>query len=183
METDKATLGTGVPARSLVRSFIFSPPSLGDRFALASMKNALHVPPIPAAFEMVDEGFIAKLLVPEGTRDITVGTPIAIMVEDEGDVAAFKDYKAAGGPATAAATAAAAAPAAPKAAAPAAHVHEDAGDLKIGPGIRFTMAEAGVSTGQPHSSGSCHPACCSWDLSVPSFRPPLALEAPRVAGR
>jgi len=35
-------------------------------------------------------------LVSEGTKNIKVGTPIAVVVESEKDVAAFKDYKASG---------------------------------------------------------------------------------------
>jgi len=40
-------------------------------------------------FEMQEEGFIAKLLYPEGAKDIKLGTPIAILVEKEKDIAAF----------------------------------------------------------------------------------------------
>lgn len=45
-------------------------------------------------FEMQEEGYIAKLMFPEGTKDVELGTPIAIIVDDEGDIAAFKDYTA-----------------------------------------------------------------------------------------
>lgn len=66
-------------------------------------------------WEAQEEGFIAKILVPEGTRDIPVGSLVALLVEEQGDVAAFKDYT----PGTAAAGAGApAAEAAPAAAAP-----------------------------------------------------------------
>jgi pyruvate dehydrogenase E2 component (dihydrolipoamide acetyltransferase) len=44
-------------------------------------------------FEMQEEGFIAKLLFPEGTKDIPLGTPIAILVDNKEDVEKFKDYK------------------------------------------------------------------------------------------
>ena len=52
-----------------------------------------------------DDGFIAKILVKEGEKDISVGTPLLVMVEDEESVAAFSDY-----------TASDSAPAAPKSA-------------------------------------------------------------------
>jgi pyruvate dehydrogenase E2 component (dihydrolipoamide acetyltransferase) len=58
------------------------------------------------AFENQEEGVIARLLVPDGARDVAVGAPVAVMVEDEASVAAFADYGAA-----AAAAAPAAAPA------------------------------------------------------------------------
>lgn len=42
--------------------------------------------------EAQDDGVIAKILAPAGPDEITVGVPIMITVEEEGDVAAFKDY-------------------------------------------------------------------------------------------
>ncbi|GAB5368059.1 hypothetical protein AAMO2058_001285300 [Amorphochlora amoebiformis] len=45
------------------------------------------------AFESVEEGYLAKILVEEGTSDIPVGTVVALMVESEEDVPAFKDFK------------------------------------------------------------------------------------------
>ncbi|AET40146.1 dihydrolipoyllysine-residue acetyltransferase Ecym_5391 [Eremothecium cymbalariae DBVPG len=44
-------------------------------------------------FEFQEEGYLAKILVPEGTKDIPVNKPIAVYVEEEGDVAAFSDFK------------------------------------------------------------------------------------------
>ncbi|KAG7707108.1 hypothetical protein KL949_004817 [Ogataea haglerorum] len=46
-------------------------------------------------FEFQEEGFLAKILVPDGTQDIPVGKPVAVYVEDSGDVAAFEDFTAA----------------------------------------------------------------------------------------
>ena len=42
---------------------------------------------------MQEEGFVAALLYPEGAKDVELGKLVAILVEDEEDVAAFKDYK------------------------------------------------------------------------------------------
>ncbi|KAA0184106.1 Acetyltransferase component of pyruvate dehydrogenase complex [Fasciolopsis buskii] len=44
------------------------------------------------SFDSSDTGFLAKILAPAGTRDIPVGSPLCIIVEDAGSVAAFKDY-------------------------------------------------------------------------------------------
>ena len=41
---------------------------------------------------MQEEGYIAKLLFPAGTKDIPLGTPIAIVVDEKEDIAKFKDY-------------------------------------------------------------------------------------------
>mmetsp|Transcript_10226 Transcript_10226/g.18026 ORF Transcript_10226/g.18026 Transcript_10226/m.18026 type:complete len:244 (-) Transcript_10226:44-775(-) len=43
-------------------------------------------------FEAQDDGFLARILVEAGTSDIPVGSPIGIVVEDEGDIAAFSSY-------------------------------------------------------------------------------------------
>ena len=43
-------------------------------------------------FEVQEEGYLAKIMVSEGTRDVPLGTPLCIIVEKESDIAAFKDY-------------------------------------------------------------------------------------------
>lgn len=43
-------------------------------------------------FEVQEEGYLAKILVVEGTRDVPLGAPLCIIVEKESDIAAFKDY-------------------------------------------------------------------------------------------
>lgn len=60
-------------------------------------------------FEMQDEGYVAKLLFDAGTKDLPLGTVLAVLVEDEEDIAKFTDYT--GG--ASAAPAKAAAPATP----------------------------------------------------------------------
>lgn len=72
-------------------------------------------------WEAQEEGFLAKILMPEGSKDIPVGTTVALLVEDAGDVAAFANYSPGAGGAAAAAPKKAAAPkeeAAPAAGAP-----------------------------------------------------------------
>ncbi len=59
-------------------------------------------------FEMQEEGYIAKLLYPEGAKDVKLGQVVAIIVDSKDDVAKFKDYSAGSG------SAAPATPAAPK---------------------------------------------------------------------
>jgi pyruvate dehydrogenase E1 component beta subunit len=61
--------------------------------------------------EAVDEGTLGKILVPEGTNDVAVNTPIAMILGEGEDAAALKDGKAAS--AEPKMTAPAAAPAAP----------------------------------------------------------------------
>lgn len=77
-------------------------------------------------YEAQDEAVLAKILVKAGAPDISVGTPIMVLVENAEDAAAFKDFVVDGGAAPAAASAPASAPApapavpAPQAVAPAA---------------------------------------------------------------
>lgn len=35
-------------------------------------------------WEAQEEGFLARILMPEGSKDVAVGTPVAVLVEDEG---------------------------------------------------------------------------------------------------
>ncbi len=44
-------------------------------------------------FEMQEEGFIAKLLKPEGAQNVKLGELVAIIVENKEDVAKFKDFQ------------------------------------------------------------------------------------------
>ena len=53
-------------------------------------------------WEAQEEGFLAKILVGPGSKNVEVGTPVAIIVEEEGDIAAFKDYSPGSAPAEAA---------------------------------------------------------------------------------
>jgi pyruvate dehydrogenase E2 component (dihydrolipoamide acetyltransferase) len=40
-----------------------------------------------------EEGYLAQILFPANTKDILLGTPLAILVEEFEDVAAFANYK------------------------------------------------------------------------------------------
>lgn len=41
---------------------------------------------------MQEEGYVAAILYPDGAKDVELGKIVAVIVEDEADVAAFKDY-------------------------------------------------------------------------------------------
>ena len=87
---------------------------VGDEFGPGDILAAIETDKATIDFEMQEEGYLAQVLYSEGSKDIPVGTTIAIVVEEEGDVAAFKDFKAedAGAAEPASAKADAAAPAA-----------------------------------------------------------------------
>jgi pyruvate dehydrogenase E2 component (dihydrolipoamide acetyltransferase) len=102
----------------------------GDSFSAGDSYCSIETDKATMDFEAQDDGFIAKILAQAGSDDLVVGHPVMITVEDEGDVAAFANYKveasAEAAEAPAAPAPAAAAPpapvAAPVAAAPAAAV-------------------------------------------------------------
>ena len=41
---------------------------------------------------MQEEGFVAKLLYEENAKDVPLGSPVAIIVENKEDIAAFANY-------------------------------------------------------------------------------------------
>ena len=43
--------------------------------------------------ECIEEGFLAKILVPEGSDQVPVGTPIALMCEDEAEIKSVAEHK------------------------------------------------------------------------------------------
>ena len=44
-------------------------------------------------FETPEEGYLAKILIQAGQKDVPIGKLVCIIVENEADVAAFKDFK------------------------------------------------------------------------------------------
>lgn len=60
----------------------------------------LLCPQATMALENQDEGFVAKILMPDGSKDVPVGQAVAILVEEQESVAAFANYSE-GGAATA----------------------------------------------------------------------------------
>ena len=65
----------------------------GDQLNVGDVIAEVETDKAQMDFEFQDEGYLAKILVPEGTKDVPVNKPIAVFVEDEADVAAFKDFK------------------------------------------------------------------------------------------
>lgn len=44
-------------------------------------------------FETPEEGYLAKIVIQAGQKDITIGKLVCIIVENEADVAAFANFK------------------------------------------------------------------------------------------
>ena len=137
------TMEEGTLAKWLVKE--------GDTVASGDILAEIETDKATMEFEAVDEGTIAKILVPEGTDEVKVGTVIALIAEEGEDASSVKasaPAKAAApapSPAPAAPTPAPAAPAsapAPQPAAPAAPAKSESGDrIKASPLAR-RLAEA-----------------------------------------
>ena len=64
----------------------------GDAFNAGDAVAKIETDKASIDFEAQDDGYIAKILVPAGTDDVVVGTPVMVTVEDEEDVAAFANF-------------------------------------------------------------------------------------------
>ena len=79
----------------------------GDSIKPGDILASIETDKATVEYEMKEEGFVAKLLYPEGASNVKLGEVVAIIVEKKEDVQKFKDYKVEGS-----------APVAPVAAAP-----------------------------------------------------------------
>ena len=110
-------------------------------------------------FEAVDEGTLGKILIPEGTENVAVNAPIAVMLEDGEDPSAISDAPppaAAPSPAATAPETAppAAAPAAANGAAPAPVASSDSGDRVFASPLAKRLAkDSGIDLGSLKGTG------------------------------
>eukprot|EP00123_Amoebidium_parasiticum_P012853 comp21618_c0_seq1/m.30310 comp21618_c0_seq1/g.30310 ORF comp21618_c0_seq1/g.30310 comp21618_c0_seq1/m.30310 type:complete len:503 (-) comp21618_c0_seq1:337-1845(-) len=105
----------------------------GDEVATGDVLAEIETDKATMEFEASDDGFLAKILTPPGSKDVPVGQALCVIVDEKDDVSAFADFKADGAapakptpkpaeaapPAPAPTPAAAPPPSAPVAAAPA----------------------------------------------------------------
>ncbi|OBA26199.1 pyruvate dehydrogenase [Hanseniaspora valbyensis NRRL Y-1626] len=64
----------------------------GDRLEPGCVLAEVETDKAQMEFEFQEDGFLAKTLVPEGSKDIPINAPIAVYVEDEADVPAFENF-------------------------------------------------------------------------------------------
>ncbi|KAI0981790.1 hypothetical protein GJ496_007426 [Pomphorhynchus laevis] len=67
----------------------------GDKVDEGDVLAEIETDKASIGFEVVDGGYVAKLLVDAGTKGISLGTPICIMVDTPEDVEKFKNYSVA----------------------------------------------------------------------------------------
>jgi len=66
----------------------------GDTFQAGDSICSIETDKATVDFEAQDEGVVAKIIIEAGSGEFNCGTPMLVTVEDEGDVAAFKDFVA-----------------------------------------------------------------------------------------
>lgn len=66
----------------------------GDRLEEGDLLCEIETDKATMGFETPEPGYLAKILVPEGSKDVPIGRLLCILVENEASVAAFKDFKA-----------------------------------------------------------------------------------------
>ncbi|KAK9467155.1 2-oxoacid dehydrogenases acyltransferase-domain-containing protein [Lipomyces arxii] len=64
----------------------------GDSLAPGDILVEIETDKAQMDFEFQDDGFLAKVLLDEGAKEVPVGKPIGVYVTSEEDVAAFADY-------------------------------------------------------------------------------------------
>ncbi|KAH7128244.1 2-oxoacid dehydrogenases acyltransferase-domain-containing protein [Dendryphion nanum] len=65
---------------------------VGDSIAPGDVLVEIETDKAQMDFEFQEEGVIAKILKDSGEKDIAVGSPIAVMIEEGGDVSAFESF-------------------------------------------------------------------------------------------
>lgn len=65
----------------------------GDKVAPGEVLCEVETDKATVEMECMEDGYLAKIVRKEGEKEIKVGEVIAITVEDEGDIAKFKDYQ------------------------------------------------------------------------------------------
>lgn len=158
---------------------------VGEKLSEGDLLAEIETDKATIGFEVQEEGYLAKIMVAEGTRDVPLGTPLCIIVEKESDIAAFKDYVETGvaevsapppPPAPTPAQVAAPSAAAPSPAPTAAPAGPRKGRVFASPLAKKLAAEKGIDLAQVSGSG---PDGRITRKDIDSFVPPKV--APAVA--
>ncbi|KAG1658513.1 DLAT [Nymphon striatum] len=64
----------------------------GDKLNEGDLLAEIETDKATMGFETPDEGYLAKILISAGSKDIPLGKLLCIIVENESDIAAFKDF-------------------------------------------------------------------------------------------
>lgn len=64
----------------------------GDALSAGDVICEIETDKATVGFEVQEEGFLAKILVPEGTKDIPVGYIVAVSVNKKSLIDSFKNF-------------------------------------------------------------------------------------------
>jgi len=73
---------------------------VGDEIVPGDVLCAIETDKATMDYEMQEEGFIAKVLYPAGEKDVPLGAPLAILVENKEDIPAFANWSPQGAAST-----------------------------------------------------------------------------------
>lgn len=65
----------------------------GDKLNEGDLLAEIETDKATMGFETPEEGYLAKIVVPAGTKNVSIGKLVCIIVQDEASVAAFKNFK------------------------------------------------------------------------------------------
>ncbi|EDW51992.1 dihydrolipoyllysine-residue acetyltransferase component of pyruvate dehydrogenase complex, mitochondrial isoform X2 [Drosophila sechellia] len=158
----------------------------GDKLNEGDLLCEIETDKATMGFETPEEGFLAKILIQGGTKDVPVGQLLCIIVPDQGSVAAFANFKDDGAAAAPAAPAAAPAPAPAAAAAP--PPPPAAAPVAAAPPPAPAAAPAAAGTGRVYASPMAKRLAEAQQLRLqgqkPAAKPAAAApaKAPKAAG-
>lgn len=66
---------------------------VGDKIVPGDVLASIETDKATIDYEMQEEGYIAKLMYAEGTKDIPLGECMAVMVDELSDIPAFANYE------------------------------------------------------------------------------------------
>lgn len=159
---------------------------VGEKLGEGDLLAEIETDKATIGFEVQEEGYLAKIMIAEGTRDVPLATPLCIIVEKESDISAFADYVETGvatspPPAPTPVATPPPAPAAPTpapAAAPAAPAAPRKGRVFSSPLARKLAAEKGIDIAQVTGTG---PDGRVTRKDIDSFVPPKPTPTPAAA--
>merc|ERR1719427_1997839 len=155
----------------------------GDKVSEGDLLCEIETDKATMGFETPEEGYLAKVFIEAGTRDIPIGKLLCIIVEEQEDVAKFADFDASSAvEAAAPAAPAPSLPAAPAAVPAAAPVQRSApvagGKVFASPAAKRVAAEKGIDLSQIKSGSGMDGMITSKD--VESFKPAASVAAPSL---
>uniref|UniRef100_A0A8C1XE74 Acetyltransferase component of pyruvate dehydrogenase complex n=1 Tax=Cyprinus carpio TaxID=7962 RepID=A0A8C1XE74_CYPCA len=159
---------------------------VGEKLGEGDLLAEIETDKATIGFEVQEEGYLAKILIAEGTRDVPLGTPLCIIVEKESDISTFADYVETGvatspppAPTPVATPPPAPAPPTPApAAAPAAPAAPRKGRVYASPLAKKLAAEKGIDIAQVTGTG---PDGRVTRKDIDSFVPPKPTPTPAAA--